>query len=107
MAQNGLIATDELPGHTHTGSASSASLTGNIYTNIPPQSGYGFNCDGVFSSSQYGSYHTGGDGGNAGNGHIKITATHSHTVTISNTGNDGKHENRMAYEVVNRWKRTT
>lgn len=96
-----------MPEHGHIGNVSSTSLTGNIYTEIPPQNGYGFKCNGVFSSSQYGSKHTGGDGGNIGNGHIAINATHGHTITISNTGSNEKHESRMPYEVVHRWKRTS
>lgn len=31
---------------------------------------------------------------------------HSHTVTIDDTGEDKRHENRMPYVVINRWKRT-
>ena len=32
--------------------------------------------------------------------------SHTHTITIANTGNNTAHENRMPYVVINRWKRT-
>lgn len=38
---------------------------------------------------------------------IKFEHNHSHDITIGNTGNNAPHENRMPYEVVQRWKRTT
>lgn len=37
---------------------------------------------------------------------IKFEHNHSHNITIGNTGNNAPHENRMPYEVVQRWKRT-
>lgn len=35
-----------------------------------------------------------------------INATHSHSVSITNTGGNGYHENRMPYVAVNFWRRT-
>lgn len=56
-------------------------------------------------------------GGNHGGGATSMNATeknqftsyagnHSHTISIGSTGGNQKHENRMPYIVVNRWKRT-
>lgn len=50
-------------------------------------------------------------GGGSWNGSFKDNKTsedgaHSHTITVEAAGNSQPHENRMPYEVVNRWKRT-
>lgn len=49
-----------------------------------------------------------GDGGNNywADRTTSWNGDHSHTITISNTGGNGNHENRPPYIVVNRWKRT-
>ena len=95
-----------MPKHGHIGNVSNTSLTGNLYTDIPPQNGWGFKCDGILSSSKYGTYHTGGASGNSGNGHVYINASHDHQLSINSNGGNAKHENRMPYEVINCWKRT-
>lgn len=100
------LTTEEMPAHGHIGNVSNTSLTGNLYTDIPPQNGWGFKCDGILSSSKYGTYHAAGDGGNIGNGHVYINASHGHELSINSNGGNAKHENRMPYETVIRWKRT-
>ena len=100
------LSIEEMPAHGHIGNVSNTSLTGNLYTDIPPQNGWGFKCDGILSSSEYGTYHTAGSGGNSGNGHVYINASHSHELSINSNGGNAKHENRMPYEVINCWKRT-
>lgn len=95
-----------MPAHGHIGNVSNTSLTGNLYTDIPPQNGWGFKCDGILSSSKYGTYHAAGEGGNSGNGHVYINASHGHELSINSNGGNAKHENRMPYETVIRWKRT-
>lgn len=37
---------------------------------------------------------------------LSINASHTHNISIGNTGGDQSHENRMPYTVINRWKRT-
>ena len=59
-------------------------------------------------------YNDGGDGHSSYNGvaawdclnQTTTNGEHSHTITIANTGGNAKHENRMPYIVINRWKRT-
>ena len=76
--------------------------------------GHGVSCstDGDHSHGYW--YDDGGDGHSSYNGSaawdgLSQTTTngaHSHTITIANTGGNAKHENRMPYIVINRWKRT-
>ena len=93
------ITVDELTAHGHSGSASTANLTGTLgaYTWTPNNSGIVSAADNagyVNPSGHYG-YYT-----------YTINATHSHTVSVSNTGGSSAHENRQPYTVVNRWRRT-
>ena len=100
------LTTEELPSHTHSVTISSKSLTGNFYTKIPPQQDWGFNADGIFSSSNYGTHHVAGDGGLVGKGHIAINATHNHTATVATVGGNKAHSILQPYAVIYRWRRT-
>ena len=101
------LTTDELPPHTHEATISTIALTGDF-------NGYGFLRDangigqGILSVGNFGAYNhpdtISGYGYNTGSVHAD--ATHSHDITIGNTGGGNGHENRMPYEAVVRWKRT-
>jgi hypothetical protein len=43
---------------------------------------------------------------NGGGSASGTAGNHQHTITISGTGGNESHENRMPYQVINRWKRT-
>lgn len=93
------ITVDELAAHGHGASISTANLTGTLgaYTWSPNNSGIVSATDNagyVKPDGHYG-YYT-----------YTINATHSHSVSISNTGGNSAHENRQPYTVVNRWRRT-
>lgn len=102
-----VLSTDELPPHTHEATISTIALTGDF-------NGYGFLRDGVgsgqgiLSKGTFSAYNhsdtISGYGNNTGSVHAD--ATHSHDITIGNTGGGNGHENRMPYEAVVRWKRT-
>lgn len=69
------------------------------------------NGDHVHALAEYagvnGHVHISGSLNTAGGGSVSGTAgNHQHTITISGTGGNESHENRMPYEVINRWKRT-
>ena len=62
--------------------------------------------DGVFSGNGTGGNWGAGHDNYAGNPRVKFSHLHSHTISITDTGNNQYHENRMPYESVRRWKRT-
>lgn len=95
-----LITVYEMPGHIH---SASVSTNGNHY----------HGCFGDNEKNPYGIYdsattHAGSSGADWNNptGRTSTDGNHSHTVTISSTGGNQYHENRMPYKVVNKWLRT-
>ena len=85
--------TDELPSHKH-------SASNNTIGNHQHQTN-------VFT--EYGGKHGGGATQNNATETNQVSGfagDHSHTVSIGSTGGSKKHENRLPYEAVNRWKRT-
>lgn len=100
--------TGELAEHGHAGSISTTSLTGTWSTtngqglsNSPDNS-----FSGIISGSNWSGNTHSGSNSNSTPQTITINASHGHSVSINTTGNGQKHENRMPYTVINRWKRT-
>ena len=100
------LTADEMPAHGHSASCSTA---GNHYHGVPwdktteaPGVPYGW-----YDSNNN---HAGMEGIHSDyDNAIAKTSTdgnHSHNITISSTGGNGAHENRMPYQVVNFWRRT-
>lgn len=85
----------QMPSHTHTGTASSESITG-FFDTYPNTSAITPATSGVFSSGIGG---LGLGAFSAGGSAIRISmdATHDHTLTIGSTGGGGSHENRPPY----------
>lgn len=99
------LSTDELANHTHGGSISNTTLTG--ATVGGSDVGYFDSSSGIVSVNTTTNKIIGGNGSQYKvSRNLSINATHGHTVSISNTGSNTKHENRQPYTVVNRWKRT-
>lgn len=100
---------DELAEHNHNVSISNRSITGDLTANDDNMGLFGaINsiASGCINVSGEGCPHTGeGRWGKCWK-HLHIDASHSHGASASNTGGNAKHENRMPYVVVNRWKRT-
>lgn len=96
--------------HTHTGTASTASISG--YFDIKNRGG-GVNStiiravSGIFTSGSGGST---GEGwyGEAGATSTRVTmdASHNHTVTVDSAGSSGTNANLQPYITVHMWKRT-
>lgn len=85
------LSTDELAEHKHTVSCSTDGLHSHTFNAL------------VAKNNQ----HEGGSWcGSFQTGKTSKDGEHSHTITIANTGGNAKHENRMPYIVINRWKRT-
>lgn len=97
------VATDELANHGHGASASNTNIHGTFdvkWTNSE------FPTSGVFSIASNGARQNAqGIGTNCG-ATVTFNSTHSHGIYVANTGGNAKHENRMPYIVINRWKRT-
>ncbi|WP_292299845.1 hypothetical protein [Megasphaera sp.] len=85
------FSTEELANHGHTASCSTDGLHSHTFNAL------------LNKNNQY----SGGSwSGSFQNGQTSKDGEHSHTITIANTGGNAKHENRMPYIVINRWKRT-
>ena len=96
--EHGHSATSEMPSHGHPASASTANLTGYFYTDTK------YGGSGIVSYT-----HTSNEGSmNSSDayGRFHINATHTHTITVENTGGDAAHNIMQPYQVVYRWQRT-
>lgn len=99
------LSTDELANHTHSGSISNTTLTGD--TSGASDVGYYNSASGIIAVNTSTNKIVGGSGsGYAVYRNLSINATHGHSLSIGGTGSNAKHENRQPYEVINRWKRT-
>lgn len=99
------ITIEEMTSHNHKGSASTSSLTGHFSTNMGTDQSASFS--GIINSAIYtGGWRCKADGDSNKLNGFNINASHSHTISLNNTGGSKAHENRMPYIVVNRWKRT-
>ncbi len=100
----------ELPAHNHTGTAANAALNGAIDTtdnNVDARRCGTGDGTGILSSREDGSvFRYGKDGFVSAPTGIKINATHSHTISINNTGNGVAHNNMPPYVTYYCWERT-
>ena len=108
----------ESPGHTHTGTTSSAGA--HNHTGVTGSAGghnhtaygtkIGLSGDGWsrHSGSQYsyGNSTTSWSGAHTHTFTTNSNGAHTHTMTTSSAGGNGYHENRQPYVVVTYWKRT-
>lgn len=93
------LTADEMPAHSHTASSSTAGnhyhlITRNIDLDQVDPNGVGASWDTVNDFDGSHTYKTSEAG------------AHSHVITVSSTGGNGPHENRMPYQVVSFWRRT-
>lgn len=97
------LTTDELPQHSHSVAISSTNISGKITLNED----LGFtSSSGCFSLDNYSRCDLANNRQTNSNHTAYLNDTHSHNATISNTGGDVKHENRMPFTVVSCWYRT-
>ena len=104
---NHQLTVGELATHSHTGSATSASLTGtlNIPNGAAESSPAYYAATGIISASGNATKYGNANGGGAG-GRVTVNATHSHSLTINNVGSNTKHNNIQPYITVYIWRRT-
>ena len=86
------LSVDEMPSHRHSASCS---------TNGNHNHTFYLAVDGNPDNGKKGA-----NTGHASTGTTSYAGNHSHIITISSTGGNGSHENRMPYQVVNFWRRT-
>lgn len=94
------LSTDELAAHSH---IISVNNSGNHTHGVRRRLGY------TNSSSEVSSWGVGVGYYNQSEiaeASTEANGTHSHSASAANTGGDVRHENRMPYTVINRWKRT-
>lgn len=87
------VATDELAIHTHSGSISNTTLTGN--TAGASDVGYYDSASGILGVNTSTNKIIGGNGSAyTVYRNLSINATHGHNISIGGTGSNAKHENR-------------
>ena len=87
------------------GAASTSSLAGHFSSKMGTDQSASF--WGIVKGATYtGSWRCKADGDSNKLNGFNIDASHSHVLSINNTGGNAKHENRQPFEVVSRWKRT-
>ncbi len=93
----------ELPTHNHNASTNNVNQNGNIGW---LQAGKDYNFSGVFATSSKKQGANVGNGESTGVWNCIFDSTHSHNVTINNTGSNQSHNNLQPYISVYIWKRT-
>lgn len=86
------LTADEMPSHSHSASCSTDGNHAHTFylaVDKSPDNGK-----------------KGANTGHDSTGTTSYAGNHSHTITIASTGDNGSHENRQPYTVVNFWRRT-
>jgi hypothetical protein len=88
------LTTAQIPSHNHSGSASTASLTGFF------QAGKPASASGIVSVNATG-LSGGADGTQASATQYYVDASHSHTITVGSTGGGGSHDHTFTGSAIN------
>ena len=96
------ITVGELPSHNHSGSTTTTNLTGWFTNNGNSDTANG---DGTFFKANKRTGQGSNSGGAADGGKFTFNGTHSHSITINNTGSSQSHNIMQPYIAVYMWKR--
>ena len=84
---------------------SDANLTGNLTPYAANQTNAAFATSGIVSNTAISGNNVENTGGSGNAKSINFNATHSHTITINNTGNGNAHNIQQPYIVAYIWRR--
>ena len=102
---NHQLTVGEMPLHNHTATMSDANLTGNLTPYAANQTNAAFATSGIVSNTAISGNNVENTGGSGNAKSINFNATHSHTITINNTGNGNAHNIQQPYIVAYIWRR--
>ena len=100
---NHQLTVGEMPSHNHSATITSKSITG--YFPADTRDLYVSRYGGVFSQTNLGKQ-ANGDDGNSFTKRYDMNASHSHTVTVNNTGSGQAHNTIQPYITAYIWRRT-
>ncbi len=100
-----ILPVGELPEHDHAGVMTPTSLTGTINGTWGPLIDNNINANGILKVYRHGNDNCQLEAGNNNRNYFSVDASHSHAITINNTGSNMAHNNLQPYISIYIWER--